>query len=68
MKGFFRKHYELALAAAAIALVSGLAVAALWGTEVLSGSFSRAFERGDGGASLQFDLDGVKALQLKGLK
>jgi hypothetical protein len=68
MKKFFKNHPEFILAAVAIALSAILLVYFFWGISVLIADLNKSI----GVANLNqkvttFDLEGAKALNLKGL-
>ena len=68
IKGIFRKYPEIILAALAIFFIALLLSVFSWGIGNVVGSVNRAVNAtGTGSGDIGFDLQGAKALNLRGL-
>ena len=68
MQDFFKHHPDLVIMSLAIMFVAVLAVSFIWGVQILITNFNKTtFNPHENQANIRFDLDGAKALNLKGL-
>jgi hypothetical protein len=66
MKRFLRTHYELALVAVAVLLLSVVAAALFWEMRIISVSLNKAIGVGSARSpAVRFDLESAKTLDLK---